>query len=178
MGLNPTFFSSYYQRSSVLQGPLGSTWDSYSREGRLTKQDSRYPPGIAPVVSPSCIPIPGSLERSGAQCCPLGAQVPGEYVWKGCPSRPDIQEVSQPGQGCGILRPSSIHGGDKQNIPEEKKGYYWSGSWYVVGGGGELTTICQSLIENGLRLILKCKGRVCLTLFPSPVPFFICILSA
>ena len=102
----------------LLQGPLGSTWDSYSREGRLTKQDSRYPPWIAPVVSPSCIPVPGSLERSGAQCCPLGAQVPGEYVWKGCPSRPDIQEVSQPGQGCGILRPSSIHGGDKQNIPE------------------------------------------------------------
>ena len=124
VGLNSTFFSSYYQRSSVLQGPLGSTWDSYSREGRLTKQDSRYPPWIAPVVSPSCIPVPGSLERSGAQCCPLGAQVPGEYVWKGCPSRPDIQEVSQPGQGCGILRPSSIHGGDKQNSPEEKKGYY------------------------------------------------------
>lgn len=50
--------------------------------GTATRGKADYPwslsPGIVPVLSPGCIPTPGSLERSGTQCCPGGAQVAGE----------------------------------------------------------------------------------------------------
>lgn len=53
------------------------------------------------------MPIAGSVERAGRQCYSLGHRsLQGVSLGgQGCPSRPDLQEVSKSCQGHGILHP-------------------------------------------------------------------------
>lgn len=158
-GLEPLpSFHLNHERSAVLQEPLRHTWDSYP-EGRQTIH-GRYPQDCPCAESRlSAIPHLAPWKDQGLSAAQVEHRSQ-EVGLEGCPSKPDIQEVSYYVKAMGsFTHPPSTRGIEARMFRGEKGAIDLDLDIGISGGERADPTFCQSLIENGPEARIKMQRQ-------------------